>query len=97
MPVGAVWKPDSLTAPAASKFIDVSAYSSMDLAVIGPASFWGRWRSTFQNNSIANVSRIKGSRNSSVKRFVIVNHVLAARYVPETHVTAVALNFPIAP
>jgi DNA-binding transcriptional LysR family regulator len=25
MPVGAVWKPDSLTAPAASKFIDVLA------------------------------------------------------------------------
>ena len=25
MPVGAVWKPDSLTAPAASKFIDVVA------------------------------------------------------------------------
>jgi hypothetical protein len=25
MPVGAAWKPDSLTAPAASKFIDVLA------------------------------------------------------------------------
>jgi hypothetical protein len=25
MPIGVVWKPDSLTAPAASKFIDVLA------------------------------------------------------------------------
>jgi DNA-binding transcriptional LysR family regulator len=30
MPVGAVWKPDSLTAPAASKFIDVLAQICSD-------------------------------------------------------------------
>jgi hypothetical protein len=30
MPVGAAWKPDSLTAPAASKFIDVLAQICSD-------------------------------------------------------------------
>jgi len=30
MPVGAVWKPDALTAPAASKFIDVVAQICRD-------------------------------------------------------------------
>jgi hypothetical protein len=39
MPVGAVWKPDSLTAPAASKFIDVLAQICIDENVgVGSAS-----------------------------------------------------------
>jgi len=36
MPVGAVWKSDSLTAPAASKFIDVLLKSvAMETGIVG--------------------------------------------------------------